>query len=468
MRRFIILFSILCLNSWGSNFNIEVYQKCHKQFTNSRVKKNSEVIKLISKKELSAPKACIELIKRASLDENYQLKIVNKETKAILKNIQTLHNSWFKLHNLNRETQDHSVTNVIDSNQMAYHYTASLLANNYQYSNIFTTTDTFWAVREGNENNLFSNDKDISGERSRIDGSAKRKWQVGGVEDNPDDYGARYFWKPKLVEFGELIGLRKIKEHLYFERLREGRKLNKSSLTQNLFPGVFGSSAYLILNLGHDNQTTDGGNKLHRRFANNLFSDFLCRNLPALESEDIQVIKKSKISFRKSTNCMSCHQTMDQLALLSTNLEPFNAGEVHTNAFTFRSIYQHPTPLQAEHRYVDSDKDFYKKKHLAKLYFRDFQGNLINRDILAPKDLGLILKELDDPYLCTSARYFQFLTGISVNMNQFNQLTGNLKIKKTLMRLTSILKSEQKPMRVLEEIISSEFYISKNREATNE
>ncbi|ATH07770.1 hypothetical protein BIY24_07360 [Halobacteriovorax marinus] len=468
MIRLLLIFTFICINSRASNFDIEKYQKCHKQFTNTRIDTESEIINLIKQKKISAAKACIKIIQEASFNKNFQLKKISKRTKTILKNFQTLHNSWFKLFNLNRETQDHAATNVVDTNQMAYHFTASLLSENYPYSNIFSTQITFAAIREGNEENLFSNDKDIGGTRSRIDGTGSRKWQIGGVEDGPRDYGSRYYWNPPLVEFGELTGLKPITDHLYFKRLKEGKTLDKTALTRSLFPGVFGSVAYLILNLGHDNQTTDGGNKLHRRFANNLFNDFLCRDLPILKKEDVKIIKESKISFRKKKNCMSCHMTMDQLALATTHLEAFNAGEIHFSAFTFRSVYKHSTSMSSTHQFVDKDKDFYKKRHMAKFYFRDFKGDLVNRKISEPKDIGQILKTLDDPYLCTTKRYFEFLTGIEVDINNFKNIPNDSNIKKTLLKLTSVLKNEQSPKRLIEEIISSRYYLTKNREGSYE
>ncbi|WP_372653415.1 hypothetical protein [Halobacteriovorax sp.] len=443
-------------------FNIAIYEKCHKQLTNRRIKRNSNVVEQIKSQKLTSPQACLNLMDKASLNKDLLLKNQTSESIVILKNIHLLHSSWFKVFNLNRETQDHGVTNVIDSNQMSYQFTAALLNSDIAYSSIFTSEDTLSAKRKDSHRNIFSNDKDIQGRRSKIDGTGMRKWQVGGIKDNPDDYGDVYFFRPRLVEFGPLVGFQKVEEHLYFTRLQNGKHIGKSSLTKNIFPGVFGSIPYLILNLGHDNQTTDGGNKIHRRFASNFFSDFLCRDLPVLLPEDIRPVKSSKLTFRNKKTCMGCHQTMDQFAKLTANLEPFNAGEVHTNAYTFRSIYRHKFINNAKYKYTDSDKDFYRKKHVSKLYFRDLHGKLIDKEIKSYNQLGEMISSIDDPYLCTASRYFTFLTGIDVDINNFSKVPKNNSLKDFLLKLTQDLKKNQNPINIFKMVFSSNFYLQRD------
>lgn len=469
MFKFLLTLIFLQTAYAGKNiYNSNIYRKCYKQFTNKRVLNTSKIIKDIESKKISSAKACLNLINKASLNNSLILREQTQESITVLKNIQLLHNSWFKLYNLNRETQDHGVTNTIDSNQMAYQYTAALLNDSIEYSSVFTTRETLWAKRKGNHLNNFSNDKDIQGRRSKIDGSGLRKWQVGGIEDNPDDYGDVLYFRPLLVEFGELIGLKKVENHLYFKRLVRGQTQDKTTLTKNIFPGVFGSTPYLLLNLGHNNQYTNGGEKLHRRFANNLFSDFLCRDLPVLLPQDIKVIKSSKLAFRNQKSCMGCHQTMDQLASMTSNLEPFNAGEVHTNAYTFRAVYQHRKIKSAKYSFVDNDKDYYKKSHQSKLYFRDYKGQLIDLVISTPDMLGSTLKELDDPYLCTVNRYFNYLTGVNVDLNNFNKIPNSNPIKKFLLVLMKDLKTNQRPINIFEKVFNSPYYLTKKEMSSYE
>lgn len=447
---------------------VRTYLKCYQQLTNQRVPRSSTVIRDIQTRKTTGAKACISLIKSASLNDDLKISNKNEQSLIILKNLQNLHNSWFKLYNLNRETQDHGVTNVIDSNQMAYHYTAVLLNDKTKYSSVFSTNDSLWALREGHKENIFSNDKDIQGRRSKIDGTGMRKWQVGGIKDNIDDYGKTHFFKPRLVQFGRLIGFEKVDNHLYFERFHNGKTLSKTSLSKNVFPGVFGTTPYLILNLAQDNETTDGGYKLHRRFANNFFSDFLCRNLPAIEKRDIRPIKKSKITFKNKVSCMACHQTMDQLAGLTSNLEVFNAGEVHTNAYVFRAVYQHNITQKANYKHTDRDLNYFQKKHTAKLYFRDYLGKLVDIELEKPKDLGIALKGLKDPYLCTVNRYFDYLTGVSVDLNNFSSINKKSDLRNFLLKLTDDLQRNGDTLSILEKIFASKYYISSTEATENE
>ncbi|WP_127716039.1 hypothetical protein [Halobacteriovorax sp. HLS] len=463
LAKSIIIFSItiFCANAIDLTEQARKYIKCHSQFLNKRVDLNDPILIDLNSGKTDAKKACLQIISHAKFSKSGQLENLDSKSFTVLNTFQNLHSSWFKLYNFNSDTQDHSNTNVFDSNQAAYHFTLSLFGQSYPLNNIFLSSKTLKAKRVGNDENIFQNDRDISAIRSHLDGMHKRKWSVGGVQDNPTDFGETYLWKPELIEFGQLYAITELDSSTqYFTRLKESKRIEGINLKKSRFPGAFGSISYLMLNAGHNNRTTDGAEKLHRRWAQNLFSDFLCRDLPLIKTEDATYSKNSKISFRKKSSCMHCHLSIDPLASTIRNLEIFNAGEVFTGSFTFRAIQEHPAIHDFSDNLDKRDKYFFQRPPTGKLIFRDIYGKLISKKLSSPAQIGKELAKLDDPYICTASRYFEFLTGeknlITENSFSIENLTQK---KEFILELAKELKESGDLSKVIGELISSKFYV---------
>jgi len=468
LRKAYLVLSVLFVQNTYSNVDQKKYFKCHSIFTSARPKLSDPLLEKVRRKELSGTQACMSLLSQANLNSNLVLDDPeNKKAKVILRNFLALYNSWFNLYNLNKESQDHTNTNVYDSNEMAYFLTASTFGNNIPYKHLLTSKYSYRAIRLGNGENLFQNDPDIEGKRSNIFEKDLRKWVVGGVDDQPEAFGSTYNFKPPLIEFGEFIGLKKTGENKKsFKRLYKGKKLSEDvDFSTPEFRGAFGTKSYLLLSLAFDNTKTDGGTKLHRRWATNLLNDFLCRKLPVIRPNDTVVHDESKIAFKTKKNCMACHHTTDNLAGLTRNLESFNAGEAHNEKFTFRGIYKHKTTHPKMSDLTDKDKNFFKRPTHAKFIFRTYNGELINKTLINPNELGPLLAKLDDPYLCTAKRLVDHFTGLNIDVYDFKQFevnesdTHDLEVRKFVIKLSKKLKAHQNIQKIIKSIIDSKYFL---------
>lgn len=89
--------------------------------------------------------------------------------------------------------------------------------------------------------------------------------------------------------------------------------------------GVLGSNTYLYLILAKQSKPLDlpdGGLLVHRGFAKSVMNDFLCREFPVVDKDDVShfVAPESSLTFRQSASCNQCHASMDQLAGVVRNL----------------------------------------------------------------------------------------------------------------------------------------------------
>lgn len=124
-----------------------------------------------------------------------------------------------------------------------------------------------------------------------------------------------------------------------YQSIETGRGLNVKlgqSTPTDLFKssggGAMGSHAFVLQNMditfpkytGKYRIVANSGVKLQRRWAKRVLSDFLCREVPVINSDDLvraeYVDVSSSIPFRKNIQCMGCHATMDQMASTARNV----------------------------------------------------------------------------------------------------------------------------------------------------
>jgi hypothetical protein len=432
-----------------------------------RLSRDHFLVNEILEKKLTGQEACMKLLSFGNLDKDGILeKSQSSSSRKILSTFQAFHNSWFPRFDFNNTTQDHPNANIHDKNEMAYHFTYALFGQNAKVSSVYTSKSSFVGVRQSKQKNIFTNDKDIGGKRFKFDDEG-RKWLIGGLSENKHQFGGEYIYRPSLIEYGDLIGIKKMKPRVnYFQRIQNGKRTNWIDLNTPKFKGAMGTVPYLILNGGQNKKTADGGVALHRRWSTSVFKDFLCRTHPLLRKEDTHNTsnKKSSIAFRRDDSCMHCHHPIDSLARVARNVELFNAGEAHPNHFTFRAVDFHKVKLTTSNEFTDRDKKFHLRLPKGLLTFRNLEGRLINKTLYSPDDLGDYLSKIDDPYICTAKRYFDFFTGIDVQLYDFTSFapkkdhTDFLKYRNFVVKLGKSLRRHQSLKRMVKDIISSDHY----------
>jgi hypothetical protein len=413
----IVCFIGLCNSNYvsaGPLSETAIYYRCHSQLTRSRPSSDDLKLKKIRAGQITATQACIDLIDEAALDKTGSLVNQNKETNKlgykVLRNLQSLHASWFPLKDFIQDEVDAITFHLFDSNEMGYHLTYNLLAPNAKASELLTRPTSFKGVRASEHKPVYFVDLASPTQILEVD---KAVWRLG----ESDVEAEQKIIKPNLVQFGQLVGLAPMKSNENtFEYVKKDKTSLTFDLTASLGAGILGTRSYILLNTNQKpNERSDGGLHSHRSWAKSVFQDLLCRSLPVVRSEDvINYFPEAKLSFRKSKTCMQCHVSMDPMADTVRNVYEVRSKPKQGEGFSVRILAEHKARLSSETEVKDADPDFYLRPARGELYFRNYKDELVSEKVDSLQELGEALARTDDFYICMAKRYFEFFTGVSV------------------------------------------------------
>ena len=389
------------------------FNKCYALFVGERVKTSDPLWKAVETGVKSGTTACMEVFDRAKLDPKTGKILVTNGVpdeigSKILNTFVRFHQSQLKVPDFTTSITgflDRSTHDIFDLNETAYHYLYSVFAPGQKYSDLVTRNYSIRAIR-------YSNIKNRT--RSILDKPLDTFQQ--GVLD--DDYELTSF-NPILAPTGKLMGFEKdtvrneINNHPYLELM----EFNDLNINRHIGGGAMGTQPYLIANIGQLNYN-NGGLGLFRRWGKHVMEELLCRDLPALRSNDVisEVNVNSKIPFRTGISCMTCHSSMDPLsAVLRNGAIGYSFEGVHYNRIKFfglRTPSDPYTPLPI----LENNPYFYVSIPSTRLFYRSYDGSLVKEEAVGIEELGKKMAQTNDLYVCAAKRYYQFLTGITVNL----------------------------------------------------
>ncbi|AFY00809.1 DUF1585 domain-containing protein [Bdellovibrio bacteriovorus] len=250
-------------------------------------------------------------------------------------------------------------------------------------------------------------------------------------------------------------------------------------ILKGLGGGILGQPGFFLLNSGHAKGVLyDGASKLPRKWAKAALESMLCLNLPALRERDISeyYAPNSTTPFRASSSCITCHATMDQMALSARNL--FVAETAGGNNQKVILVGRFPATKEVRGYSWPSEPvaDFYKESTKGRIFYRSFStGQLVNETTENLEDLGGKLANKDEFYQCAAKRYFKYFTGYDVALYdrsdpQNESLNRSLAAKDIELRkfvegLGQGLRETQSLRDLVRRIIDSPYYQSYNRGA---
>ena len=216
----------------------------------------------------------------------------------------------------------------------------------------------------------------------------------------------------------------------------------------------------------------DGGSRMYRRWGKHVVEDFLCRTQPTLRSYDVayEVDTQSTIAFRKGSSCMACHATMDPIAGAARNLRfsfTHNTGLESTRVKYVGNRF--PDMAAVNFPKDKPDANFYRRPADARLFYRSYNGDLVDESVTGLQSLGETIAQTNDFYVCAAKRYYQFLTGIEVTLADEGDVNtpvfkeGELNQRNKVIQLGMKLKEHQSIEKLIEEIISSKAFISPDK-----
>ncbi len=462
---------------------IEIYSKCYSRISDFPVEINSSDYKKVAEGSLDPVSACENLLNKAMFERTGNTKKLKNENdvvaQSILRNFNQFHNSWFTSLSAGG-TLEKAVYNFTDSTEPALFITDALFGSNH-YKSIFTRTKPLRGIRRGKATSLYTIGRVEFRNRPIITGPFKRP----GNNTDSDAWEALDFAR---VPTGYLVGVTEPPDkrvrlrYAYYEDTIEQSDWSSArddethvNLTENFGGGILGSQAYIMAN-SEANQRLDGGNRIHRRMANNTFSDLLCLTLPTLLNEDVgaymKKYNKSDLSFRKDRSCARCHATLDPFAHTARNITP-----IITTANNYRDLirkidgFGNAIQMRPFRRYkvrtnqqstADSDTAYIRRAPQGHLYYRDYDGNLIDETVTGLNNLGQKLTQQNDPYVCAAQRYYKFLTGITVPVANKTGTPFYMKHREEVVELGLSLKKHGSLKRLILDILKSPAFQTRN------
>lgn len=439
--------------------------RCYGLFVKERIPANDPLWIAVKSGTKSGTDACMELFDKASLGDNgeivkYPDGNFDYEGMKVLKSFNDLHRSFFEIESfhINLDSLSLPTINVIDTNEPAYHFTYGMFKKDDVFSQIVTRDSSLKSIR-------------FSRKSARTKGTNNLPlsfMQGSNAIPNP----TFTTWSPRVVETGVLIGLEPDQDEIILTHARNKNEpyATGANVNEHFGAGLIGTQAYLIGNAPLE-RMADGALKLNRRWSKHVFSDLLCRDLPALRSTDViqNVVKDSQISYKQGISCMGCHSSMDPLSGVIRNLQSDTSGPIripNVSTPNVRYWFKIPSSKNAEpFPTITKDADFYLRPTEGSLFYRSYDGTLVEQNVTDIAELGQALAQTNDLYVCAAKRYYKFLTGITVDLSDSGNINSPVLSPAELIHRNKIikmgldLKNHQKVRQLIKTIIEMPTFV---------
>lgn len=379
--------------------NVEIYKRCHAQLSQQAVRYNDAVLAQVKLGTKAPITACMELLDRAKFntsDGNYLNTPSDPMAINILNTMNQVHQTFFQSSTLTENSFSNSVEGmkgIYDPGEPALFYTKALFDSATSFNYVVTANVNLRADRTGNN------------PANSTQGSARTSSTFNA---DPD-----FSW----ASIGQLLGVKPT-----------GNMSITSAYTPTTFNagetrggGILGTPTYLLETVNEPENLKANSLTMPRKWAKSVISDFLCRELPVARLVDTNSFVDTSATsheFRKSQSCTQCHASMDRLAAVNRN---FKYVDIRPDPLTisggvFAVKWTTNTALNGSEWPASVKTDYAERPTLGVLYYRDYLGTLVNQPISSISDLGAKLATQNDFYICAAKRYYQYFTGVNVDI----------------------------------------------------
>ncbi len=428
---------------------ITIFRRCYSQFTRSALMPDHPTISKIEKKEVTATQACLSLLGKANLKGENQEVSNDKEAQQIIQTFHDFHSTWFPERNLEKNTGSRLTNSIFDESSAALYFTQNLFSEGI-FKSVFSGTTTMKAQRLKDGSRVY-----YKADKAQIA-------QGNTIE---------------RIQVGELVGVI-AKKNYVFNKVKSLTNSDIVNNPQDIFKsfggGVLGDPGNILMSADLPiKRNSDGGRVVSRSLSKSLFRQFYCRDLPLLrqgdESPYVHPTMSSSLPFRNGHSCMRCHSSIDPLARGYRNLRVNSTeGEAKQEGSNLQIRYVHQfkatMPKEDPYAWPEKDRDFYKRPATGRLYMRSFDGTLVDEEFEGLEDLGRVMSEMDDVYACTASRYYHFLTGVKVRLDDLGNSEAptlsakELEYRNYVIQLGRDLKKHQSLKELIKQIINSNGY----------
>lgn len=488
-----------------------IFVRCYSHFTGSRANYDHPVRAAVRAGSTSAVDGCMQVFDKAMVSPGTRQIASSTDMDGVrtLNTFFSFHKSWFEFKDMSRSPQGGHLKYLYDAATDACFLTHALFSgtgiqpgtnayqNTYDYRNIVTSNAEVQCRRteltKFTPYNYFSYTAPEYANYSTWANSTGRGFILGTYERAPYDHTWYSRTGRPITTISHFGG---------------GQSENlKDYMPHTHGGGLLGSKSF-ILKYGQYNRRTDGSTYVRRRITNHIMEELLCRKAPFRRIEDVsgEVADFNSahpsignLPFRNDATCMSCHSTQDGLAGVYRNIA--TTGSQGYNDWNDNGVFGRPDgennynrlkdgndrtavvygydvsqpSLNREPHMVVNDNRYTFRPARGTLVYRSFDGSEIYHEI-SPNGqssypagegiqaLGQLLSQGNDLYVCAASRYFEFFTGIEVNLNDPGDSRNaplseaDEQYKALVVNLGLNLKSHQSLRALVKEIISSPIY----------
>jgi hypothetical protein len=484
---------------------IDVFKRCYIRMVRSVPVETDALYTAVASGAKTADVACLELFDRAQFGSNGILKArTSEESKAIVRTFQSLHASWFQ-----SKTNSLPASSKVarDYEEAPLYYTRAAFQPGVPFSSVVTLNaglkgirdqDTyptelkdFEAQRVLNYNSMapFAKETDLILSYTRIrvvDVVTKKQVKeiVGGKEVTKTvdihtkklvNDGVLPLRRPQgmTAEFGQLVGV-KAADPIILDSFRSisstnpdiaaavDAKMVNFNANEHLGGGILGSQAFLANNVNLPrNVLPDTYALINRRLAARVFEDLLCHTLPTLTDDDVKTEVKpaSEHTFQQNSSCMRCHSGIDGMAYGYRNVFTFISAPNPKPEDSVGLFFEGMTALKPS----ATATAFPATIPEGRLHYRELvTKNHKDMKFFSIAQLGTQLAASNDLYTCAAKRYYQFFTGVNVDLTQVATAAIDKVHQDKVIALGKTFKSHQSVRLLLKDIFASDAFRASN------
>jgi hypothetical protein len=422
--------------------DVQLFHRCYAQITQRFLPADHPQLQQVMRGVSSPVDACLLILKKAQLtgrSQFYRMSVDDGESRAVLNNFYELHASWLRVRNWDVRGQawvNEAMSDLFEPTSHALFFTKALFDPQESFSSVVLSDDFYVPLREVYDPTHAS------------------------ITRAPKEYYAEAGGNFRFASKGAIVGI----ENLKGETFRTSR--GDFLWGRSFGGGMVGTHIYITMN-AQPRSLRDlplDGIRVNRLWAQSLYNDLFCRNLPAVRMEDATPFEAvdSEATFRLSAGCVRCHASMDRTAGLIRNIEFQNIGSLYPPALL--GVFALPKPITQPPESawtLKADEDYSSRPPTGAFYMRDYKGDLISYQASDLRDLGRYLSTLDDLYICAASRYYKFFTGIDVDVGdpqRLNMTARQAKHREFVVKLGLELKASQDSMKLIESILQSPLY----------
>lgn len=486
----------------------EVYQRCHLRLARSLPPATDKLAADVRAGKMDASAACMALLRMADFAASGEM--INKEdarARMVLKTMHDFHRTYFQ----SRKNENLAGPSYLirDGEEGPLYLTRALFMPKEKFSSVVTLNHGLQGIRyrpadrqPGSLSEFTSNpvarygttfprfgDRNLSVSypfRAYVEGT------IGFSMPLPAGTGAPRIIEPPeghvfvgngtfsaniensvevpdITDFGQLVGVKPSTSLIlrnYFPVVGTGalRKeiVNRAAnfeANAHFGGGIVGSQNFIANNANLlSGQLPQDVTLINRRLTNRIYEDLLCHQMPSLTAEDVarEVNPKSPHPFENGASCMQCHSSIDPLAHTYRNIVSFrtNVGE-NLQGFAVTGMHQVPV--------VPSANVYAATAPAGRIMYRQLLGGGVQKkNVNSIAEIGQALANERDLYLCAAKKYYQFFTGINVNLTRVAEEGIERSHQQAIERLAEGLQRSQSVEDMINDIFRSDAFRTRN------